>query len=137
MTASARARVARMPHFHQQLHASGIEAIRQQGYDYAVRSGWPLHLRPRQVQTLNLLAAAGLPLTAVEMSEVLQVGWRGVYSRLSSLIAEGLVSRLDAATGARSPMLGHPSGGRYTLSPLALSILRERAKCKSNDETPR
>jgi hypothetical protein len=115
---------------------------------FADRHGWPGVLAPVSVLALNVLARAGVPLTAVQIYDALHPNAReeagGARRRadLRTLLEAGLV------LAVRIPCLGHRSAEyrsgtyrtttvAYTLSPLALSILREHAQCKSNDETPR
>lgn len=126
--------------------AASMGEVRTQAYrKYAVENGWPANCRPREVQVLNVLAAAGVPLTMLEISE--RIGMRtdkvnkngsrplltgngkgGTYT--ASLARRGLVTRLR--------LMAPPRPGNkkrrdlYCLGPGALAILERRAaECKS------
>lgn len=121
--------------------------LRQWAYRrYAAENGWPQDLRPREVQILNVLAAAGVPLTRLALAEAIgantspthKTGKRriplsnnshgargGTYT--ASLAQKGFLVRLPRA----SQDLGGGKGKSvdlYTLSSLALAILQERAE---------
>jgi hypothetical protein len=113
---------------------------------YAEASGWPTHLGTRSVQALNILARAGVPLTRRELDEAAGIpadNRNNIHYALRELVKEGLVTALPAFKLQWRKNRWQPGTicqehrQAYTLSPLALSILRERAQCKSNDETPR
>jgi hypothetical protein len=100
---------------------------------FAEASGWPKHISPKAVAMLNLLAAVGVPLTTYEMSACLP-GARRETNHLSRYTAKLLSVGLVVAVTVRRPgrngrpqVRGVPA---YTLSPLALSLLEERAKCE-------
>lgn len=104
---------------------------------YAVENGWPADLRPRAVQILNLLSAAGVPLSRRQIADGIGMRWKGSRRSLASndpegsylahLAARGLVTRLVCA----GPHPG-PGKGRnidlYQLGPEAITILAQKAK---------
>lgn len=115
---------------------------------FAIANGWPDDLRPREVQILNVLARSGVPMTALEIATAIgantstthRTGSRrlilcgngpgGTYT--ASLMRRGLVIGL-ANAGPACKTTGKGCGQRkhlYTLGPLALAILQERACAK-------
>lgn len=103
---------------------------------FARENGWPETLRPRQVQILNLLAAAGTPLSREQIATACGMPWKG---RTTGMLCNGegttylsdLMRRDLVVTLGR---IGKPDTGRrssgvylYTLGPKALAILQERA----------
>jgi hypothetical protein len=122
---------------------------------YAVESGWPEDLRPREVQILNVLAAKGVPMTRRELAAAIGMksdpadycrgqrnllsgnGPGGTYT--ASLARRGLVTilaRLGPTCGAQ----GKGAGRRislYMLGPVALQILEEASKCQKTENAAR
>lgn len=124
-----------------QLERSGLASagqLRRESYRaYARECGWPEDLRPRSVQILNLLAAAGVPLDRRQIAEGIGMPWKGTRNSLASndpegsylahLAARGLVLRLPRA----KHVLGEGRGRTcdlYCLGPGALAILQQRAE---------
>jgi hypothetical protein len=105
---------------------------------YARESGWPADLSSIAVAILNTLAAVGVPLSSGELARSLS-GADGVKKTgaaigraAPNLLRRGLLIRLSGGKDSRRRDLR-----TYALGPIALSILKERAQCKLNDETPR
>jgi hypothetical protein len=104
---------------------------------YAAENSWPEDLRPRAVQILNLLAAAGVPLSRRQIADGIGMPWKGSRKSLTSndqegsylahLAARGLVRVLPRALTVVGQGRGH-SCHLYVLGSAALAILQERAK---------
>jgi len=123
-----------------QLRAAGLSSmgqLRAEAYRrYARECGWPDDVRPRGVQILNALAAAGGPLTRRQIADAVGVPWKCTRNSLASndaegsylahLAARGLVTRLAKACTVRNQGKG-ASRDLYTLGPAALALLQERA----------
>jgi hypothetical protein len=102
---------------------------------YLSQSGWPPDVGPHAVQILNLVAGAGIPLLSDEIFTSVGGNASCLRIRIANLKRRGLLVRLQ---GVRpDPHHSERVRDAYALGPVALSILRERAQCKSNDETPR
>lgn len=118
--------------------------------NYAVENGWPAELRPREVQILNVLAAAGVPLSKLQLcraigmpeGQAFRSGKRrillasnsagGTYT--ASLARSGLITRLKRALPGRGKGRSYDL---YVLGPTALIILQRRALCEMpTDATP-
>lgn len=84
---------------------------------FALRSGWPTHLTPKQVQALNVLAAVGAPVRHRKITQALGYHPHTALG-LKALAGEGLVLIFGDSNASRT----------YTLGPVALAILEERAK---------
>jgi DNA-binding MarR family transcriptional regulator len=113
---------------------ASYQKYRAERADFAGRSGWPVDLPPSRTAALNLLAAAGVPSTRYDLAQALAISAETAHTALTDLKRRGLVivftdSAPQSGRGRRRVL--------YALSPLALSILKEHAQCKSNDETPR
>lgn len=102
---------------------------------FAIESGWPADLRIRHVQILNLMAAAGVPLSRREIAEGIGARWvmptrknlvsndpEGSY--LAHLTARGLVTTLPRALPGQGK---GRSFHLYCLGPVALAMLQARA----------
>lgn len=124
-----------------QCRAAGVRTlaqVRRLAYDaFARESGWPQDLRPRAVMILNLLAAAGVPLTRRQICEGIGMRWKGPRASLVSndergsylayLASRKLVLRLPKA----HQVLGKGRGKSldlYCLGEAALEILVRRAE---------
>ena len=109
---------------------------------FAKDNGWPEDLKPREVQILNLLAAAGIPLTNLEIADKIGmrtdiIGGNGSLSLLkcrgpggtyaARLCQRGLVSVLKKKATVHGEGKGR-SRDLYQLGPAALAILDKRAK---------
>lgn len=109
---------------------------------FAEANGWPEDLRPREVQILNVLATAGVPMNMLELAN--RIGMRtdrsdarhtrvlltgngpgGTYT--ASLVRRGLLTR--HANACRSGRTG--CRNLYSLGPAALAILERRASCQN------
>lgn len=88
---------------------------------FARESGWPYALAPTAVAMLNVLAAVGLPLTVREI--------RGFVGRPLGYAVRNLMS-----FGLATHDAGRHGKKVWSLSPLALSILEERAKCETSEK---
>lgn len=102
---------------------------------YVSQSGWPEHLSIRAVQILNCLAAVGVPLTWQELAVTIATpgmarlchnrrrnGGKASPGPLGQLLADQLILVLPNYQNRR---IG------YALSPKALAILEDRAKCET------
>jgi hypothetical protein len=117
-------------------------ALRRLAYrKFALANGWPADTKAREVQILNLLAAAGVPLTKRQIAEGIgartdMIGCNGSLCLLKdqnnsytgSLVRRGLLIRLPKAFTIHGQGKGR-SQDLYALGPVAISILEERA-CK-------
>jgi hypothetical protein len=114
---------------------------------YAVENGWPAELLPREVQILNVLARAGVPLSRLEIARAIGMrtdredrpghlalltgnGPGGTYT--ASLMRRGLVACLKRAITGRGR---GRSIDAYYLGPAALNILRTRACQQQSKKT--
>jgi DNA-binding transcriptional ArsR family regulator len=131
IAAATRARMAQSP------SEWACNRMRANNRDYAERSGWPPDLPSSATQVLNVLAGAGVPLSMRQIASILGRGPAVVHQRLRLLRGRGLVIRIPCGLVEQTGQGKAQHVGVYTLGPLALSILKERAQCKSNDETPR
>jgi len=99
-----------------------IDQEREDARQYANRSGWPAAVGPRGVQLLNLLAHLGLPVSAAAIAKTVGILVGTCRKWLKELMREGWVIGL-----------GPSSAQRFTLGPLALEILKERAKWEASE----
>jgi len=112
--------------------------LRQYAYrQFAIESGWPDTMRPRQVQILNILARSGVPMTKKELADEMVItpktfsNGNGRSSYMGELVRQGFVIRIRRG----KQILGKGSGKSvdyYALGPVALETLIRRAKCQHN-----
>ena len=118
---------------------------------FASDNGWPESLRPREVQILNVLADRGVPMTRLELAEVIGMRTdRMIGGKLQLLIGNGPGGTYTASLmrqgflrvikrGSHSPGQGRgKSRHLYFLGPKAIEILEARAQCettKNKDST--
>lgn len=87
--------------------------------DFAKRSGWPIDLHAGEIAILNVLAAIGIPCKAIDLAEIIR-SKRSVSHAVKNLLRRDLVVKIK----------NFSAGLVYTLAPLALSLIEDRATCE-------
>ncbi len=91
--------------------------------EYAARSGWPTDLTNCHVRILNCLAAIGVPTSVNDIAQAIHAASPTVCSFARNLYCRELLARI------RDPYNHHRF--LYMLGPLALTILEDAVKCRS------
>lgn len=106
-------------------NASRVYSNHSGARQFIQASGWPGICRLSCIKVLNCLAAIGIPATASELAKITESG--SITNVLGMLVRLEMVVVIPNWQKSSGPRFR--SG--YTLSPYALSILEERAKCES------
>lgn len=110
-------------------------SIRRRREEFALRSGWPTDLLPRQVQVLNLMASIGVPITTAQISEMIGLRCRSLRIHIRNLCDRNLAVRVGTLVekAGRGIMRSNPT---YTLGVKALEILEVQALCQKRSAQP-